>query len=44
MLTWVNMLDAQGDLFLDEVFLLQVFLLKTILVEIGLCFPFLLVD
>ncbi len=28
MLWWVNMLDAQGDLFLDEVFLLQVFLFK----------------
>jgi hypothetical protein len=42
MLTWLNVLDAQGDLFLHEVFLLQVFLFNTIiifLVEIGLCFP-----
>ncbi len=26
LLNWVNILDTQGDLFLDEVFLLQVFL------------------
>jgi hypothetical protein len=26
LLNWVNMLDTQGDLFLDEVFLLEVFL------------------
>ncbi len=35
---------AQGDLFLDKVFLLWVFLFETILMEIGVCFPFLSVD